>query len=259
MEADATGQHPDRRRSPGEPGGARGDPGAARPRAGARRRRARRRCARSCRRDFALILLDVQMAGMNGFETAGLIKQHPRSRHIPIIFITAVNRDAAHVFRGYSHGAVDYLVKPFDPDILRSKVAVFIDLYLKGEKIKVQERLLREREREAARAQEPGALPPPARRHASVHLGRRRRAAGQLLEPGRALLLRPGRPATITEESFWECLHPEDRIEARALLGARPARTGPVRAAGPHSSAPATAAIGGTWRAPSRSAATTGP
>ena len=60
-------------------------------------------------REFALILLDVQMAGMNGFETAGLIKQHPRSRHIPIIFITAVSRDAAHVFRGYSQGAVDYL------------------------------------------------------------------------------------------------------------------------------------------------------
>src|SRR5262245_28951045 len=94
-------------------------------------------------RDFALILLDVQMAGMSGFETAGLIKQHPRSRHIPIIFITAVNRDAAHVFRGYSQGAVDYLVKPFDPDILRSKALVFIDLYLKGEKLKAQERMLR--------------------------------------------------------------------------------------------------------------------
>jgi CheY-like chemotaxis protein len=92
--------------------------------------------------EFALILLDVQMADMNGFETAGLIKQHPRSRHIPIIFITAVNRDAIHVFRGYSQGAVDYLVKPFDADILRSKAAVFIELYVRGEKIKQQERLL---------------------------------------------------------------------------------------------------------------------
>src|SRR4029079_12014599 len=100
-------------------------------------------------RDFALILLDVQMADMNGFETAGFIKQHPRSRHIPIIFITAVNRDAAHVFRGYSHGAVDYLVKPFDADILRSKAAVFIELFIRGEKLKLQERLLRERERDA--------------------------------------------------------------------------------------------------------------
>src|SRR6185369_93734 len=100
-------------------------------------------------REFALILLDVQMADMNGFETAGFIKQHPRSRHIPIIFITAVNRDAMHVFRGYSQGAVDYLVKPFDADILRSKAAVFIELYVRGEKLKQQERLLHEREREA--------------------------------------------------------------------------------------------------------------
>ena len=89
-------------------------------------------------REFALILLDVQMADMNGFETAGLIKQHPRSRHIPIIFITAVSRDAVHVFRGYSQGAVDYLVKPFDADILRSKTAVFIELFLRGEKLKLQ-------------------------------------------------------------------------------------------------------------------------
>jgi PAS domain S-box-containing protein len=101
------------------------------------------------RRDFALILLDVQMAGLDGFQTANLIKQRPRSRHVPIIFITAVGRDAAHVFRGYSEGAVDYLVKPFDPDILRSKAQVFVDLHLKGEQIKAQERLLREHERAA--------------------------------------------------------------------------------------------------------------
>src|SRR5579862_7441844 len=99
------------------------------------------------KRDFALILLDVQMAGLDGFQTASLIKQRPRSRHIPIIFITAVGRDAAHVFRGYSEGAVDYLVKPFDPDILRAKAQVFVDLYLKEEQIKLQERLLREHER----------------------------------------------------------------------------------------------------------------
>jgi CheY-like chemotaxis protein len=106
--------------------------------------------ARNPQREFALILLDVQMADMNGFETAAFIKQYPRSRHIPIIFITAVNRDAMHVFRGYSHGAVDYLVKPFDADILRSKAAVFIELYVRGEKLKMQERLLHQNEREAA-------------------------------------------------------------------------------------------------------------
>jgi PAS domain S-box-containing protein len=101
------------------------------------------------KREFALILLDVQMSGMSGFETAALIKQHTRSRHIPIIFITAISRDAEHVFKGYSQGAVDYLLKPFEPEILRSKASVFIDLHLKGERIKLQERLLRERDREA--------------------------------------------------------------------------------------------------------------
>jgi len=101
-------------------------------------------------REFALILLDVQMPGMDGFKTAQLIKSRPKCRDVPIIFITALSRDTAHVFRGYSHGAVDYLLKPFDGDILRSKVSVFVELFLQKEKIKEQARQLREREREAA-------------------------------------------------------------------------------------------------------------
>src|SRR3954454_6550144 len=99
--------------------------------------------------DFALILLDVQMPGMDGFKTAQLIKERHRSRDIPIIFITALSRDPSHVFRGYSHGAVDYLLKPFDPDILRSKISVFVELFLQKAKITEQAALLREREREA--------------------------------------------------------------------------------------------------------------
>jgi PAS domain S-box-containing protein len=98
--------------------------------------------------DFALILLDVQMPGLDGFRTAQLIKERPRTREVPIIFITALSRDSAHVFRGYSHGAVDYLLKPFDPDILRSKVSVFVELFLQKEKIKEQAILLRERDRQ---------------------------------------------------------------------------------------------------------------
>jgi hypothetical protein len=101
-------------------------------------------------REFALILLDVQMPGMDGFKTAQLIKSRPKCRDVPIIFITALSRDTAHVFRGYSHGAVDYLLKPFDGDILRSKVSVFVELFLQKEKIKEQARQLRDREREAA-------------------------------------------------------------------------------------------------------------
>ena len=97
--------------------------------------------------DFALILLDVQMPGMNGFEAAQLIKSRERSRHIPIIFLTAINKEDQYVFRGYEVGAVDYLFKPFNPDVLRSKVAVFVDLHHARERLRRQEQALREGER----------------------------------------------------------------------------------------------------------------
>jgi len=79
--------------------------------------------------EVALILMDVQMPGMNGFETAELIRGSSRTRHIPIIFVTAINKEQQHIFRGYETGAVDYLFKPVEPEILRSKVRVFMDLY----------------------------------------------------------------------------------------------------------------------------------
>jgi diguanylate cyclase (GGDEF)-like protein/PAS domain S-box-containing protein len=92
--------------------------------------------------DFAVILLDVQMPQMDGFETAMLIRQRERSQHTPIIFITALNRDDTHVERGYSLGAVDYLLKPFAPEILKSKVAVFVELFKKTQLLKQQATLL---------------------------------------------------------------------------------------------------------------------
>lgn len=79
--------------------------------------------------DYAVILLDAQMPGMDGFETAGHIKQRERTRHVPILFLTAVDYDPHLAFRGYQVGAVDYITKPFDPWVLRSKVAVFVDLW----------------------------------------------------------------------------------------------------------------------------------
>ncbi len=97
--------------------------------------------------DFAMILLDVQMPGINGFETARLIKSRERTRYIPIIFLTAISKDEEYVFEGYSVGAVDYMSKPFQPDILRSKVAVFVDLYQKQRQIAAQQELLRESEK----------------------------------------------------------------------------------------------------------------
>ena len=93
--------------------------------------------------DFAVILLDVQMPGMDGFETASHIKRRERTRDIPIIFLTAINREPQHAFRGYSAGAVDYLAKPFDPWVLRAKVSVFVELYLKNRQLREQAEMLR--------------------------------------------------------------------------------------------------------------------
>jgi len=105
------------------------------------------------REDFAVILMDVFMPGMDGFETAQLIQQRQRSRFTPIVFLTAVGTSEAHVFRGYSVGAVDYLVKPLIPEILRSKVAAFVDLFLKTLRVAEQAKQLRELERLCHRAE----------------------------------------------------------------------------------------------------------
>ena len=92
--------------------------------------------------DFALILMDVKMPNLNGFETASLIYQREKLRHIPIIFITANNYGDEQVFKGYMTGAVDYIYKPINPDLLRAKVGVFIDLYKKNHRLLAQEQKL---------------------------------------------------------------------------------------------------------------------
>ena len=96
--------------------------------------------------DVAVILLDVQMPELDGFETAALIKQRERTRHIPIIFVTAISKEEQQVFRGYSAGAVDYVFKPFNPDVLRSKVSVFIELHEKTAQLRRQAEQLKEQE-----------------------------------------------------------------------------------------------------------------
>lgn len=92
--------------------------------------------------DFALILMDVKMPNMNGFETASLIYEREKLKHIPIIFITANNYGDENIFRGYRAGAVDYIYKPVNPDLLRAKVSVFVDLYRKNHRLLAQERKL---------------------------------------------------------------------------------------------------------------------
>ena len=87
--------------------------------------------------EFAVILLDVVMPGMDGFETAVQIKQRGRTPNAPIIFLTAAGAEPELAFRGYAAGAVDYISKPFDPWVLRAKVSVFVDLYLKERQLRV--------------------------------------------------------------------------------------------------------------------------
>jgi serine phosphatase RsbU (regulator of sigma subunit) len=98
--------------------------------------------------DFAVILMDVFMPGMDGFEAAEMIRQRERSRFTPIVFLTAIGKDETHVSRGYSVGGVDYLFKPIVPEILKAKVAAFVDLFLKTAIVAEQAEQLRELERQ---------------------------------------------------------------------------------------------------------------
>jgi CheY-like chemotaxis protein len=100
--------------------------------------------------EFAVILLDVLMPGMDGFETAAQIKARGRSGDVPIIFLTAAGAELDLAFRGYAAGAADYISKPFDPWVLRAKVSVFVDLYLKDRQLRLVSSLLPAVEQAAA-------------------------------------------------------------------------------------------------------------
>jgi two-component system sensor histidine kinase/response regulator len=102
--------------------------------------------------DFAVIVLDVMMPEMDGFETAALIRQRERSHLTPIIFLTALGRSEEHMLRGYDLGAVDYMTKPFVPEILRSKVSVFVELHRKSVLLSQQSALLERRNSELQHA-----------------------------------------------------------------------------------------------------------
>ena len=97
--------------------------------------------------DFAVMLVDVSMPGMDGFEVARLIKQRQKSRHIPIIFLTAESKDVDSIYRGYEAGGVDYILKPLDADVVKAKVGVFVELHRRGEEIQRQAELLQAAER----------------------------------------------------------------------------------------------------------------
>ncbi len=106
--------------------------------------------------EFAVILMDVQMPGLDGYQTVALIKKRERCRQVPILFITAINKAPEHVMKGYTYGAVDYILKPVEPFVLRAKVAAFVDLFLKEQQLRADQEKLRlaEREAEVRRSQE---------------------------------------------------------------------------------------------------------
>jgi CheY-like chemotaxis protein/nitrogen-specific signal transduction histidine kinase len=186
-------------------------------------------------REFAVILMDVQMPGLDGYETAEMIRARERCRGVPIIFVTAYNKDDDHIFRGYESGAVDYIFKPVDPLVLRSKVAVFVELYRKTEEIRRQaafERaLLQENFRvRAEKLRSERAL----RRHERQYgviirslplvlyttAGSRFGECGFVSENVEAITGFPA-PRFIGDADFWrERIHPEDRARAEAEFAA---------------------------------------
>jgi len=96
----------------------------------------------SLKYDFAIVLMDVRMPDMDGFETAELMRANPKTSRLPIIFVTAATQDTEHQFKGYEAGAFDYLLKPLDPTILRSKVKVFCELYQQRRSLELHEQQL---------------------------------------------------------------------------------------------------------------------
>jgi two-component system sensor histidine kinase/response regulator len=96
----------------------------------------------SLKHDFAIVLMDVRMPDMDGFETAELMRANPKTSRLPIIFVTAAMKDTEHQFKGYEAGAFDYLLKPIEPTVLRSKIRVFCDLYQQRRRIEMHEQQL---------------------------------------------------------------------------------------------------------------------
>ncbi|MBD1842089.1 response regulator [Cyanobacteria bacterium FACHB-63] len=161
--------------------------------------------------DFAVILLDIQMPGMDGFETATLIRSRARSQHTPIIFLTAFDASEQGVFKGYSLGAVDYLIKPINSEILVSKVGVFVDLFKKTAAIQHQAAQLTAINRELRRSEE---------RFRSLSASS---PSGIFVidSEGRCTYTNPRFqaicgivPDQIPERSWQQCIHPDDRDRA---------------------------------------------
>ena len=191
--------------------------------------------------EFAVILLDVYMPGMDGYETAQIIRGREQTKRIPIVFLSAVNKETEHLMRGYSMGAVDYVFKPVEPVVLRSKVAVFVDLFaddaarssarreqeqaLLDANLRANAERLRDRAGAAPRRAAPGGdHPVAADRALSRGARRRRRACPQFVSGNFAALT--GFTFEAVRRPSPTCgrdrLHPDDRERVIAALAARP-------------------------------------
>jgi PAS domain S-box-containing protein len=195
------------------------------------------------RHEFAVILLDVYMPGMDGYEAAGIIRSREQSRRIPIVFLSAVNKESAHLLRGYGMGAVDYVFKPVEPVVLRSKVSVFVDLYLMRREI--ERKALQEHELLDANLK---ANAERLRVERELRIAEQRQAALidslPILFYLEAVGVTPRRPRLVSGDfvamtgfstadinrtpTLWhDRLHPEDRARAEAAIDAR-ATGGPL-------------------------------
>ena len=172
--------------------------------------------------DFAVILLDVQMPGIDGFETARRIRSQPRYAQIPIVFVTAINKDERYVYQGYEAGAVDYIFKPFDPMILKCKVNVFVELQLKTRRLQAQARLMAERDALERRAQIQAVELENLRRYRNLadsipHIVLRLRADGDLEYSNRLWSEYTGLKLTESQGVGWQAA--VDEHDLQSVLG----------------------------------------
>jgi PAS domain S-box-containing protein len=176
--------------------------------------------------DFAVILLDVNMPGMDGFETAEMIRSRERSQRTPIIFFTAMDLDEKQVFRSYSLGAVDFIKTPVVPEILKAKVAVFVDLFKKTEQVKRQAeqvRLLQEREHASKMAEAADRLEAEAKRNRFFTLALDMLGIADMNGTLRQVNPSWGKTLGFSDDelksrSFLEFVHPDDRAKTEAQL-----------------------------------------
>ncbi|MDO9243521.1 MAG: PAS domain S-box protein, partial [Rhodocyclaceae bacterium] len=170
------------------------------------------------KQDFALVLLDVQMPGMDGFETAELMRSNPKTRHLPIIFVTAGMKDLHQQFKGYELGAVDYLIKQFEPHILQSKVKVFCELYRQRRQLESNQALLETKIRErVAELRESEERFRTLATHAPVGIYQIDTAGNCLFVNPRWCEIAGLSAAAAAGEGWTRTIHPDDRDAVAAI------------------------------------------